>query len=45
MTGYPKSTISDIISKGRETGVIEDLPWIGRPKEITIEEENIIIEQ
>ncbi len=44
-TGIPLSTVSAIISKWREHGVIEDLPRSGRAKETTEEEENKVIEK
>ena len=43
-TGYARSTIQEILKKWQNEGTIKDLPRQGRPKEMTSEVENIIIE-
>ena len=43
-TGYASSTIQQILEKWQNEGTVKDLPRQGRPKELTSEVENMIIE-
>ena len=44
-TAIPTSTINDVITKWKTTGLIDDLPRSGRSREITSEQEDIIIDK
>lgn len=44
-TTYPKSTVHDILNKWQAQGSIEDSPRVGRPREITDETKDLIIEK